>query len=294
MITRVLTHIDRPALEAMLMCEPAHNVFHLSALKETGLEAPEAHGGSWATGVFREEKLVGALCVLRGTGGIYYRPGDTGTLQALADVVQMRSKQGMLSLLSGHAEQIDPLLDLITGIDTRVVDRCYYYSLEPQDFSMPSVAGNYAPRIATEDDIERLIDFYSVGFYSLARLPSRAAWLSRLTEQIALRTLFLVEEGGKVVSAALASAETQAVAMLGGVATLHDYRARGLSTLCVGGLCAHLFEKGIKEICLFYLKDNISAGRVYDKLGFKPAGEWILAPVGLGASFAPLMLSGEG
>ncbi len=299
MTTRVLTHTDRPALEALLLREPAHNVFHLSALADTGLEAPEEHGGSWAIGVFREEKFVGALSVLRGTGGIYHTPGDIETLQALADIVEVRGNTGMLSLVSGHAAQIDPLLRLVRGVDTRLVDRCHFYILEPQDFSIPLAHEQYLSRTATEADIERLIDFYSVGFYSLARLPSRAAWLSRLTEQIALRTLFMVEDDGKVVSAALSSAEAggvngPSVAMLGGVATLHSYRVRGLSTLCVGGLCAHLFEKGIKQIGLFYLKDNISAGRVYDKLGFKPGGEWLLAPVGLGVSFAPLMLSGEG
>lgn len=291
MNTRVLAPCDRPALEALLLRDPAHNLFHLSALAETGLEAPEEHGGSWAVGAFRENssELVGALAALRGTGGIYHTPGDTETVEALASAVEARGKAGMLSLVSGHSSQLDPLLGVLHGVDEALVDRCYFFTLLPQDLAIPPVDGQYAPRLGTEADIERLIDFYSVGFYSLARLPSRAAWRNRLAEQLAFRTLFLVEDGGKVVSAALSSAEAGGCAMLGGVATLHDYRARGLSTFCVGALCARLFEQGIKQICLFYLKDNRSAGRVYDKLGFKPDGEWLLAPVGLGASFAPLL-----
>ena len=295
MNTRILTQLDRPILEALLLREPAHNVFHLSALEETGLEAPEQHAGSWAVGAFRgpSSELVGALAVLRGTGGIYHTSGDTETLETLAGVVEANANKGMLSLVSGHAAQIDPLLRLVSTIEAKVVDRCHFYILQPDAMVLPPIDSQFVPRIATEADMERLIDFYSVGFYSLARLPSRAAWRSRLADQIAFRMLFLVEDSGKIVSAALSSAEAGGCAMIGGVATLHSHRARGLSTLCVGALCAHLFEqrpRKTEKICLFYLKDNRSAGRVYDKLGFKPAGEWLLAPVGWGASFAPLML----
>ena len=77
--------------------------------------------------------------------------------------------------------------------------------------------------------------------------------------------------------------------MLGGVATLAEYRGRGLSALCVGALCEYLARKGLGTVSLFYLKDNAAAGRVYDKLGFHQAGEWLLAPLGLGGSLVTLL-----
>ena len=138
--------------------------------------------------------------------------------------------------------------------------------------------------------MERLVDFYETGFYTLAHLPTRAAWRNRLTEQLAFRTLFLVEdEQGRVASAALSSAEGGGAAMLGGVATLAEYRGRGLSALCVGALCEHLARKGLRTVSLFYLKDNAPAGRVYDKLGFTYNGDWLLVPLGMGVSFGPLL-----
>jgi predicted GNAT family acetyltransferase len=143
-----------------------------------------------------------------------------------------------------------------------------------------------SPRRAGEADMERLIDFYLHGFYSLARLPTRDAWRSRLDEQLAFRTLYIIEDReGAVASAALSSAEGGGAVMLGGVATLDAYRGLGLSTRCVGALCRGLFAAGAKSIGLFYLKDNTPAGRVYDKLGFHPAGEWLLVPMGLGIVF---------
>jgi predicted GNAT family acetyltransferase len=129
--------------------------------------------------------------------------------------------------------------------------------------------------------MERLIDFYERGFYSLARLPSRAAWRARLTEQMRFRTLyFILDRHGRVASAAQSSAESAGGAMLGGVATLPEYEGRGLSTCCVAALCAHLFRKGMPGVSLFYLQGNTPAARVYDKLGFRDDGEWLLASLG--------------
>src|SRR5688572_28422038 len=135
MNTRILTQADRSALEALLLRAPAHNVFHLSALAETGLDAPEQHGGSWAIGAFRESssELAGALAVLRGTGGIYHTPGDTETLEALAGAVEAYGEKGILSLVSGHADQINPLLRLVHVVDSKVIDRCHFYTLQPHD-----------------------------------------------------------------------------------------------------------------------------------------------------------------
>jgi GNAT superfamily N-acetyltransferase len=299
MQTRPLSKDDRPALEELLIRRPSHTVFHLSALAEYGLgDAANPAGLPWAVGAFRGEELSGVVMALRGTGGIYHEPGDDDTLHALAGEVAATAAKGTLSLLSGHASQIGPLLPLIDQVGVGPADDCHFRTIQVDagrglTVRIPRVDGFGAPRQATLDDMERLVDFYEVGFYSLARLPTRAAWRNRMTEQLNLRTLFLVEDSrGRVASAALSSAEGGGAAMLGGVATLSEYRGKGLSALCVGALCEHLARKGFAGICLFYLKDNIPASRVYDKLGFQDAGEWLLAPLGLGASFLPLLRLG--
>lgn len=288
---RPLSERDRPALEALLGRAPWHNVFHLSALEEFGLMLPgEAHGSPWAMGVFAGSALLGALVVLRGTGGICYTPGDHDTLETLGDAAQDAVMRGRLALLSGHASQLDSLLPLVDGSINGPYDRCHFCTLRPGQLVMPPRQPDFQePRLATGEDMERLIDFYQRGFYSLARLPSRAAWRNRLSEQLAFRTLYIVEDDeGRVVSAAQSSAEGGSAAMLGGVATLDEYRSRGLSASCVASLCAHLFAEGMDTISLFYLKDNLSAARVYEKLGFQPAGEWLLVPMGLGILFGDL------
>ncbi|HEX9989119.1 MAG TPA: GNAT family N-acetyltransferase [Chloroflexia bacterium] len=284
MQTRLLSPDDRGALEGLLLREPEHNLFHLSALVEYGLAPPgDPYNGAWAVGAFREGELAGVVMALRGTGGIYHSPGDLDTLDTLARTVRDRAAEGKISLLSGHETQVGALLPLISDASNNPADLCHFRTVRPDHLRLPTQADSpaYAARLATEDDMERLIDFYMVGFYSLARLPSRSAWRTRLSEQFAFRTLFMVEDSeGKVLSAALSSAEGGGSAMLGGVATLHEHRGKGLSTLCVGALCDHLFRKGLGSVSLFYLVENHTAGRVYEKLGFQDAGKWLLAPLG--------------
>ncbi|HST03780.1 MAG TPA: GNAT family N-acetyltransferase [Chloroflexia bacterium] len=290
--TRVLQNEDIAALERLLMGAPQHNVFHLSTLAETGLGGP-----SWAVGVFLDGAMMGVVMATRGTGGVYYTSTGAGVLKALADVVRERSLNGRLALLSGHSSLLDPFLPLVRSSIGGRLDRCDFCVLTPGSLTGNSPNGGHnaqstgssrwqAPRIAGDADMERLIDFYLHGFYSLARLPSREAWRDRLSDQLAFRTLFLIEDSeGRVGSAALSSAEGGGAAMLGGVATLDEYRDMGLSTHCVAALCGDLFAEGAQSIGLFYLKDNVPAARVYARLGFKPAGEWLLVPMGLGIVF---------
>ncbi|MDQ5827126.1 MAG: GNAT family N-acetyltransferase [Chloroflexota bacterium] len=298
MDSRALTAQDRPQLDALLMRDPVCNVFHLSAMLEYekagypgGLsDAPQPEGGPWAVGVFRDGELVGMVTAVKGTGGIYHSPGDREVLKSVAELVVEKARQGALTLLSGHSSQVGVLLPLVDAAGVGPSDNCHFRTLEASQLLMPPLTRGYsAPFMASVEDMERLIDFYETGFYSLARLPSRAAWRNRLTEQLAYRTLYMIEDAqGRVVSAALSSAEAAGVAMLGGVATLSAHRGKGLSALCVGALCKHLLDKGFHTVALFYLEDNDSAGRVYQKLGFQEAGHWLLAPLGIAASFAPL------
>ena len=90
---------ERPALEALLMRAPWHNVFHLSALSEFGLTSPgDVNGGTWAIGTFERGALVAAMVVLRGTGGIYHAPDDRESMEALAEAAHDAVVRGRLAL----------------------------------------------------------------------------------------------------------------------------------------------------------------------------------------------------
>ena len=59
------------------------------------------------------------------------------------------------------------------------------------------------------------------------------------------------------------------IAVLGNIVTHPDHRGSGMSTACTSHLCARLFEEGMELLALNVRRQNRSAVRVYEKLGFR-------------------------
>jgi predicted GNAT family acetyltransferase len=76
---------------------------------------------------------------------------------------------------------------------------------------------------------------------------------------------------GNIVSCAATTAENSMSAMVISVMTHPKYRKKGLAGACVQKICEELLGEG-KGLCLFY--DNLKAGSIYRKLGFKEIGQW--------------------
>lgn len=77
---------------------------------------------------------------------------------------------------------------------------------------------------------------------------------------------------GRMVSIASTSAENSESAMVVGVATISECRGKGYASTVVQALCLDCFRRGKKYLCLFY--DNETAGRIYNRIGFKELGEY--------------------
>ena len=59
------------------------------------------------------------------------------------------------------------------------------------------------------------------------------------------------------------------LAVLGNIVTHPEHRGQGLSTACTSHLCEHLFAQDIEVLALNVRRQNRSAVRVYEKLGFR-------------------------
>lgn len=269
-VPRPLTAADAPALDRLLARHLFAGAYARSYLRSAGI-GPDGVTGWACCGA--DATPSAALVAHDSIGWAVWDTPDQAA--ALAPAVAALG----LTLLSGPQAMVAPLAAALPQ-PTRG-DHCPFVTLHPAALVAPPAAAAWSPRPAGLADLEALIDFYIGGFYSLAYLPTRAAWATRLTEQLAQRTLYcLTDPTGCIVSAALSSAETPSAALIGGVATLEAYRGQGLSTRCVAALCAALFAGGRREIGLFYLSANAPAAHVYAKLGFAPAGAWWLERVG--------------
>ena len=76
-------------------------------------------------------------------------------------------------------------------------------------------------------------------------------------------------DGDKVVSTAMTVAETDSTALLGQVATHGDYRGRGYAQTCINSLISRCKDKS-----LYILPMTDYAQSLYEKMGFKPNGDW--------------------
>ena len=124
-------------------------------------------------------------------------------------------------------------------------------------------------RRAEAKDIDRLFHFYSKSETMQAR--SRESLLYTIEHN----RLFYLQKVGKIISAAMTHCESDKAGLIGGVYTPKAHRGKGYAYLCMHVLMESLKQDN-KAPCLFYEKNNTSAKRLYQKLGFKVIESWIL------------------
>ena len=118
-------------------------------------------------------------------------------------------------------------------------------------------------RRATLDDVDALLQLYA-NAGDMRRVRT-------IEYPICATRLWLAEQSGEIVAAALTNAETPSLAMIGGVYTAPSVRGRGYSQALCSALCRELLGDD-KQPVLYWATP--AAGAVYRKLGFRRIGEW--------------------
>lgn len=110
-------------------------------------------------------------------------------------------------------------------------------------------------------DLDEIVELYKDTFSSFA---SKEMMEEKLNTKRGRG--ICIEENGEIVSVIQTDFETSDAAVIVGIATRKDYRAKGLATECLKILSKSLINEG-KDLYLQY--DNLEAGKIYEKLGFK-------------------------
>ncbi|MGI6125218.1 MAG: GNAT family N-acetyltransferase, partial [Acetivibrionales bacterium] len=84
---------------------------------------------------------------------------------------------------------------------------------------------------------------------------------------------FVLKIDGLIVSQAYTTIESSKYATIGGVVTREEYRKQGLASLVVSCISEDILKEN-KIPNLFYRSEE--AGRVYERLGFVPAGDYAM------------------
>jgi RimJ/RimL family protein N-acetyltransferase len=259
---RRLEPTDLPQLVAFLEREAASNLFHLANLEQLGIEHPDLR----YYGVFHRAVMIGELMIYRRNAAVCWV--DTAALAPLRDLLP---REGVAAL-TGAQDQVGPLLDLLSPELCAERLPAIYARVTAETLIAWPARGE---RLATLDDLDCLSNLYAYNL--LWGTQTRVEHRKRLETTLSTGGLVaLIERDGLAVSAARTSAIGHGMAMIGGVVTLPAYRNQGYARAATGLLSRRLLERGIVPH-LTYDPENAASARTYQRLGYQPAGHWIIA-----------------
>lgn len=112
------------------------------------------------------------------------------------------------------------------------------------------------------EDLDEVVHLYEQVFTSFS---SKSVMEKRL--QSGRGRGVCIRQEGRLVSVVQSEFEEKNSALIVGVGTAADFQGRGLASECLKTICHQLGVEG-KDLYLQY--DNPDAGRIYERLGFKP------------------------
>ena len=149
---------------------------------------------------------------------------------------------------------------LYKGLFTSMEDGAYISKLD-NNYTMEPFQNQYKTRNITVKDLDEIVKLYKGVFQSFS---SKEIMEEKLNSRRGRG--ICIEEDGKIISVAQTDFEIKEAAVIVGVATNEDNRGKGLATKCLESLCNSLINEG-KNLYLQY--DNLEAGKIYERLGFK-------------------------
>ncbi|MDH7487956.1 MAG: GNAT family N-acetyltransferase [Anaerolineae bacterium] len=251
---RPLTPADEPLLLAVLRGDPHNNLFLIGNLLTLGMGEPDLE--YW--GCYSGDRLAGVLMRYRANWCLH----DAGGADFAAMAAVLDDHPAGARVITGEYGLVSRLWEHVRNYEA-YEDHCSRLAVMEALVELPGVG---PARRANEDDVPGLVALYN----EAGEMARDAAAVQRV---LAHGRIFVSEEDGCIVAAALTNAETPELAMVGGVYTLPSRHNRGHATACMSALCHELLREGIQP-CLFY--DNPQAGSIYRRLGFREIGTWRL------------------
>ncbi|GAG30415.1 unnamed protein product, partial [marine sediment metagenome] len=211
-----------------------------------------------------ENRIVGIITFL----GIYCNVWieDSSILTKYALLINQRNNT---ALLIGDAVIID---NLCKWLD-------YKFDFVDEEFLILQTLtikerGLPIPVKLENGDIEELVQLYKENEELMSFRNHSITNLRRyLEEKLSRYLVYGIFKEGRLVSAVFENATCRKCSMIGGIFTLANFRGQGYSTSCVHKICEQILSCG-KFGCLFVHKDNLSAKKVYLRLGFKVHENW--------------------
>lgn len=265
---RRLDESDRERVMSYLKQEPEYNLFLIGDIENFGMSTDFQD-----IMAFEKDGEIDSILLRYHHSFIPYSRNpefDTAPLLSALDTP-------VLHMMSGKKSVIDRLMPHLEGFDYK---SSYLMKLGRGDL----IEGDNRPEpegvvmsAATLDDVPAMVDFVS-GVVEFTHMGTRQERITQMITSFEKNAIhyYLYKYQDQVIAIAGTTAENSISAMVVSVATDPAWRGRGLASRLVTALAENLLADQLEYLCLFY--NNPEAGRIYRRLGFKDAGEWIMVP----------------
>ena len=257
---RKLVEEDRKMTMDFLGKEPAINIFIIGDIEAFGFD--EDFQELW--GQFDDQNELEGVLLRFIESYIPYFAKENFDVTGFKKIID--NAAGKI-ILSGKAKIVREFLNMEEMYSAK-----NDYFCELTEDKLLEKGDKYQIKVAKEKDAEKISELLAqiVEFEGLSNSSDRIA--DKIKTKTG-RVYYVENEMGKMISLSQTSAENSKSAMITGVATLPEYRGKGIMSACLSKLCGDLLKEG-KTLCLFY--DNPKAGSVYHRLGFKSIDNWIM------------------
>ena len=254
--------IDREDCIRWLAHNPIHRLMLLGDLYPPLIDVSELYVAT------EEGEIVGAGSLFRG----FPIPSVIVTEDNL--LVQIALLQRMNKFL--EAEWLTISSSASSSIFRQFGKQIYSHTEHQMLLRKPISTQEKPARLIHKEDIDLLDQFYN---------EHRAeAWTPLMFE---MGPYYGVWCCNQLVSVAGVHFVTPFIAQIGNVFTHPEFRRRGYATAATVGVTEHLRRMGVQSISLFVVARNISAIRIYERLGFVKERELTLAHYVSTGEFTP-------
>ena len=203
-------------------------------------------------------------------------PGQA--LDDLAALYRSRDRSPRFEFLEAYAPGLSTAL---AERGYRLEMRSYLMTCTLADATSPPPILGVTVRALTDasplSDFQALMTVQSRSFGAADAPAATASDGENFRRRFAATTFFVAEADGKIVSVGAFTPPSDGVTEVVGIATLPDYRGRGIAGLLTSQITSHALGQGVE--LAFLTAGDEAAGRVYSRVGFQPAGygcSWIL------------------
>lgn len=221
-VIRPLTRRDDDIVRSYLEKDPLDNIVLFDGLAIHGLD--DDHAEFW--GAFRSDRLEGVLFSeftrfdFENSPRIGSLAGDTP--EVLAQLGMTALKTGVKAL-KGKRAYIEPAAEALSRrVRKSLLTHWHFYETDP---AMVPSCHDHPVRVATRDDIPRLLELYE-GFEFGSRDPRHHEFEVR--KAVDRSTCFFAERDGRAVSGVMIVAESDRAGMTSYTRTLPEFRGTGI------------------------------------------------------------------